>query len=300
MRINNPFKLISQPKILLYCFFVGSLIWFFNELNNRSNASMLYPINFNYDNKEELIEVIPPPNSIEISINGTGWNLLRNLLKLNITEVEYNINKPSQTKFILSNSLLPYIAQSLENVNVNFVVTDSIFINIEKKINKELKVLVDTSKISIADNFQIVSDFALSHDKIYVEGPQSIINSLPNTYFINTSETSNLSSDFNEDFTVEIIHQNLSINPEKINLSFNIEEFVQEEIILKVDFYEENFLLDTSVVVLYKIKKGVEISPNDSLYVTLRKEEDYLIPEVNGPDEIQVLNISPNSFILDK
>ena len=300
MRINNPFKLISQPKILLYCFIVGSLIWFFNELNNRSNASMFYPINFNYDNKDELIEVISPPNSIEISINGTGWNLLRNLLKLNITEVEYNINKPSQTKFILSNSLLPYIAQSLENVNLNFVVTDSIFLNIEKKINKELKVLIDTSKISIADNFQRVSDFVLSHDKIYVEGPQSIINSLPNTYLINTRETSNLSSDFNEDFTVEIIHQNLSINPEKINLSFNIEEFVQEEIILKVDFYEENFSLDTSVLVLYKIKKGLEISPNDSLCVTLRKEEDYLIPEINGPDVIQVLNISPNSFILDK
>ena len=70
MRINNPLKLISQPKIFFYCFITGFLIWFFNELNNRSNVSMYYPINFKYDIKEEYIEVLSPPDAIQISING--------------------------------------------------------------------------------------------------------------------------------------------------------------------------------------------------------------------------------------
>ena len=102
MRVKNPSGFISQPKILLYCFVVGFFIWLFNELNNKSDATILYPIDFKYEDNDELFVVDAPPKFIDISINGTGWNLLRNLLKLNIKSAEYNINKPTQTKFILS------------------------------------------------------------------------------------------------------------------------------------------------------------------------------------------------------
>ena len=300
MRINNPLKLISQPKIFFYCFIAGFLIWFFNELNNRSNVSMYYPINFKYDIKEEHIEVLSPPDAIQISINGTGWNLLRNILKINIQAIEYNINNPLKTKFILSNSLLPSVSQSLENVNLNYIVTDSIFLNIENTMGKELDVLIDSSSISIADGFERVSDFTLSHNKIYIEGPQSIINSLPNTYLLKSDNIINISSNFDEDIIIEKIDKDILVNPESINLSFKIEEFVQEEIILKVNFQDENFKIDTSVTVLYKMKKGDEPISDDSLFVNLRKKDGYLIPEVNSIQDVQILNISPNSFILDK
>ena len=142
MGVKNPSSIISQPKILLYCFIVGFFIWIFNELNNRSNATILYPIDFKYDDNDELFVVNGPPKFIEISINGTGWNLLRNLLKLNVRSAEYKINKPSQTKFLISNSLIPNISESLEGVSLNYVVTDSIFFNIEIKSNKNLNVRV--------------------------------------------------------------------------------------------------------------------------------------------------------------
>ena len=300
MRINNPLNLISQPKIFFYCFIAGFLIWFFNELNNRSNVSMYYPINFKYDIKEEHIEVLSPPDAIQISINGTGWNLLRNILKINIQAIEYNINNPLKTKFILSNSLLPSVSQSLENVNLNYIITDSIFLNIENTMGKELDVLIDSSSISIADGFERVSDFTLSHNKIYIEGPRSIINSLPNTYLLKSDNIINLTSNFDEDIIIEKIDKDVLVNPESINLSFKIEEFVQEEIILKVNFQDENFKIDTSVTVLYKMKKGDEPISDDLLFVNLRKKDGYLIPEVNGIQDVQILNIYPNSFILDK
>ena len=300
MRINNPLNLISQPKIFFYCFIAGFLIWFFNELNNRSNVSMYYPINFKYDIKEEHIEVLSPPDAIQISINGTGWNLLRNILKINIQAIEYNINNPLKTKFILSNSLLPSVSQSLENVNLNYIITDSIFLNIENIMGKELDVLIDSSSISIADGFERVSDFTLSHNKIYIEGPRSIINSLPNTYLLKSDNIINLTSNFDEDIIIEKIDKDILVNPESINLSFKIEEFVQEEIILKVNFQDENFKIDTSVTVLYKMKKGDEPISDDLLFVNLRKKDGYLIPEVNGIQDVQILNIYPNSFILDK
>ena len=167
-------------------------------------------------------------------------------------------------------------------------------------MGKELDVLIDSSSISIADGFERVSDFTLSHNKIYIEGPRSIINSLPNTYLLKSDNIINLSSNFDEDIIIEKIDKDVLVNPESINLSFKIEEFVQEEIIIKVNFQDGNFKIDTSVTVLYKIKKGDEPISDDSLFVNLRKKDGYLIPEVNSNQDVQILNIYPNSFILDK
>ena len=297
MRIKNPSSLISQPKILLYCFVVGFFIWLFNELNNRSNATMLYPIDFKYENKEEFIVVSSPPKFIEISINGTGWNLLRNLLKMNIRSAEYNINKPSQTKFVLSSSLIPNISESLENVDLNYVVTDSIFFSIEQKKSKELTIKVDTLKFSFKENYERLSDVNISHEEITVEGPESIISSMPDEYNINIDKV-DISADYDKDIKIDGLNKLLDVTPEKINLNFKVAEFVIQEIQLNAYYDEDNVSLDTSVLVLFKVKKGAELT--DSLYVNFKNESGILIPEIITTEKIEILNISPNSFILDK
>ena len=299
MRVKNPSGFISQPKILLYCFVVGFFIWLFNELNNRSDATILYPINFKYEDSDELFVVDAPPKFIDISINGTGWNLLRNLLKLNIKSAEYNINKPTQTKFILSSSLFPNISQSLEGVNLNYVVTDSILFNIEIKSNRNLKILVDTSDISFRDNFERVGDILTSHNEIKVEGPQSIIKSLDDEYIIKI-EDQNIDSDYDEEVRIEDLNKFLTPNPEKINLSFKVAEFMNEEVSLNAFYVDDNFTIDTLIVVSYKIKKGEGLTDADSLYINFIKDSGAITPEIVAPQKIKILNISPNSFILDK
>ena len=299
MRVKNPSGFISQPKILLYCFVVGFFIWLFNELNNRSDATILYPIDFKYEDSDELFIVDAPPKFIDISINGTGWNLLRNLLKLNIKSAEYNINKPTQTKFILSSSLFPNISQSLEGVNLNYVVTDSILFNIEIKSNRNLKVLVDTSDISFRDNFERVGDILTSHNEIKVEGPQSIIKSLYDEYIIKI-EDQNIDSDYDEEVRIEDLNKFLTPNPEKINLSFKVAEFMNEEVSLNAFYVDDNFTIDTLIVVSYKIKKGEGLTDADSLYINFIKDSGAITPEIVAPQKIKILNISPNSFILDK
>ena len=299
MRVKNPSGFISQPKILLYCFVVGFFIWLFNELNNRSDATILYPIDFKYEDSDELFVVDAPPKFIDISINGTGWNLLRNLLKLNIKSAEYNINKPTQTKFILSSSLFPNISQSLEGVNLNYVVTDSVLFNIELKSNRTLKILVDTSDISFEDNFERVGDILTSHNEIKVEGPQSIINSLDDEYIIKI-EDQNIDSDYDEEVRIEDLNKFLTPNPDKINLSFKVAEFMNEEVSLNAFYVDDNFTIDTLIVVSYKIKKGEGLTDADSLYINFIKDSGAITPEIVAPQKIKILNISPNSFILDK
>ena len=65
-------------------------------------------------------------------------------------------------------------------------------------------------------------------------------------------------------------------------------------------YVDDNFTIDTLIVVSYKIKKGEELTDADSFYISFIKESGAITPEIVAPQKIKILNISPNSFILDK
>ncbi len=54
MRIFNPSKLLSQPRIFVFYVLIGSFIWFINELNSISDTIIKYPMAFNYENQNNL------------------------------------------------------------------------------------------------------------------------------------------------------------------------------------------------------------------------------------------------------
>ena len=299
MRIKNPLSLISQPKIFLYCFLAGSLIWLFNELNNKSNATIFYPINFEYDEPENFIEVEPNPNLVEVSINGTGWNLLRNLLKINIKKAEYKLNNPSQTKHILSNSLVPNISESLENISLNYVVTDSVFFNIELIKTKNLILKFDSLGIELRDNFKVVSDVNISDEIINIKGPESLINTLPDEYLLKLKEN-NIGRNFNSDISIESFGNFSEVSPKSVNVNFLVSEFINDEITFDLIYDQDGYYIDTTIVVNYEIEKGIKLDEEDSIYLSYNIINGNIIPEVLGATKIEVIDLIPNSIKLDR
>ena len=299
MRIKNPLSFISQPKIFLYCFLAGSLIWLFNELNNRTNATIFYPINFEYDEPENFIEVEPNPNLVEVSINGTGWNLLRNLLKINIKKAEYKLNNPSQTKYILSSSLIPNISESLENISLNYVVTDSVFFNIELIKTKSLILKFDSLGIELRDNFKVVSDVKISDEIIIIKGPESLINTLPDEYLLKLKEN-NIGRNFNSDISIESFGNFSEVSPKRVNVNFLVSEFINDEITFNLIYDQDGYDIDTTILVTYDIEKGIKLDEEDSIYLSYNIINGNIIPEVLGTTKIEVIDLIPNSIKLDR
>tara|TARA_B100001094_G_scaffold143356_1_gene138886 strand:- start:194 stop:1093 length:900 start_codon:yes stop_codon:yes gene_type:complete len=299
MRIKNPLSVISQPKIFFYCFLAGSLIWLFNELNNRSNATIFYPINFEYDEPENFIEIEPNPNLVEISINGTGWNLLRNLFKINIKKAEYKLNNPAQIKHVPSSSLIPNISESLENISLNYVVTDSVFFNIELKKTKSLMLKFDSLGVDLRDNFKVVSDIIISDEIISVQGPESLINNLPDEYFLKLKEK-NIGRNINSNISIEPFGNFSEVSPNIVTVNFLVSEFINDEITLDLKYDEDGYDIDTIIVVTYEMEKGIKLDDEDSLYLSYKIINETIIPEVLGASKIEVIDLIPNSIKLDR
>ncbi len=299
MRIKNPLSVISQPKIFFYCFLAGSLIWLFNELNNRSNATIFYPINFEYDEPENFIEIEPNPNLVEISINGTGWNLLRNLFKINIKKAEYKLNNPAQIKYVPSSSLIPNISESLENISLNYVVTDSVFFNIELKKTKSLMLKFDSLGVDLRDNFKVVSDIIISDEIISVQGPESLINNLPDEYLLKLKEK-NISRNINSNISIEPFGNFSEVSPNIVTVNFLVSEYINDEITLDLKYDEDGYDIDTTIVVTYEMEKGIKLDDEDSLYLSYKIINETIIPEVLGASKIEVIDLIPNSIKLDR
>jgi len=299
MRIKNPLSVISQPKIFFYCFLAGSLIWLFNELNNRSNATIFYPINFEYDESENFIEIEPNPNLVEISINGTGWNLLRNLFKINIKKAEYKLNNPAQIKYVPSSSLIPNISESLENISLNYVVTDSVFFKIELKKTKSLMLKFDSLEVDLRDNFKVVSDIIISDEIISVQGPESLINNLPDEYLLKLKEK-NISRNINSNISIEPFGNFSEVSPNIVTVNFLVSEFINDEITLDLKYDEDGYDIDTTIVVTYEMEKGIKLDDEDSLYLSYKIINETIIPEVLGASKIEVIDLIPNSIKLDR
>ena len=299
MRIKNPLSVISQPKIFFYCFLAGSLIWLFNELNNRSNATIFYPINFEYDEPENFIEIEPNPNLVEISINGTGWNLLRNLFKINIKKAEYKLNNPAQIKYVPSSSLIPNISESLENISLNYVVTDSVFFKIELKKTKSLMLKFDSLGVDLRDNFKVVSDIIISDEIISVQGPESLINNLPDEYFLKLKEK-NIGRNINSNISIEPFGNFSEVSPNIVTVNFLVSEFINDEITLDLKYDEDGYDIDTTIVVTYEMEKGIKLDDEDSLYLSYKIINETIIPEVLGASKIEVIDLIPNSIKLDR
>ncbi|MBV19818.1 MAG: hypothetical protein CL870_01805 [Cytophagia bacterium] len=299
MRIKNPLSVISQPKIFFYCFLAGSLIWLFNELNNRSNATIFYPINFEYDEPENFIEIEPNPNLVEISINGTGWNLLRNLFKINIKKAEYKLNNPAQIKHVPSSSLIPNISESLENISLNYVVTDSVFFNIELKKTKSLMLKFDSLGVDLRDNFKVVSEIIISDEIISVQGPESLINNLPDEYFLKLKEK-NIGRNINSNISIEPFGNFSEVSPNIVTVNFLVSEFINDEITLDLKYDEDGYDIDTIIVVTYEMEKGIKLDDEDSLYLSYKIINETIIPEVLGASKIEVIDLIPNSIKLDR
>ena len=204
-----------------------------------------------------------------------------------------------RVKHILSSSLIPNISESLENISLNYVVTDSVFFNIELKKTKSLILKFDSLSIDLRDNFKVVSGINISDEIINVTGPESLINSLPDEYLLNVNEN-NVSRNFNSDISIQQFGNFSEVNPKSVNVNFLVSEFINDEISFDLKYDQDEYNIDTTIVVTYEIEKGIELDAEDSIYLSYNIINGNIIPEVLGTTKIEVIDLIPNSIKLDR
>jgi len=218
-------------KVVVLCVVTATTFWFFNALNDNYSTRITYPIKFTYPDSA-LVEVEELPKKVSINVSGGGWNLLRKTFWFTITPVEVPLEEPVETKHILGNSLYSLIADQMTEIQLNFVENDTLKIDIDSIKSTKSKLTVDSTKINLADNYQITSEIKLSHDSAGFTGPERFIQTIPSIISIDIEEE-NISSNYSKEIYLPTFGSSLvNRNPVEVKVEFSVAKFIKQELML--------------------------------------------------------------------
>lgn len=282
----------------------AAVFWLFNALNKEYDATVGYPIQWEYD-AEEYIIVEEPPSTIRINVKGLGWNLIRASLGLKVAPISIVLGNPAASKKIPGVSLTNRVADNLEQLELNYILEDTLHMDIDYRTKRSFGVYVDSTGISLAENYRIVSPINYDVHLLEIEGPRTLLYQNPSDSFLITLKESQITENYNEDIRFRLDRPELfRFNPPSLNVSFEVAEFVAAErtvIIEKLDFPDEgNVLLqDSTCTVEFVVRRDIEKSVvADSFkiiadYNLLNKADSTLILNVNRtPPDVREARIT--------
>jgi hypothetical protein len=233
-------------KIVILCIIGATIIWFLSALNKNYTTVIKCPIELSYE-KDSTIEVISPPRNVQVNVSGVGWDLLKQSLSFRRDPLLISVENPIETKRIAGYTIQPLISQHLSSLNLNFVVTDTIFLDIQRLRKKKLFVYVDSTRISLRQSHQIISPLIVSPDSVTITGHESLITTLNDTLSVVLPQDE-IDNNYSEKIYIDNFDLSLvSFSPSDIDISFNVSEYVNHSTDLEIQLV--NFPMDSSVFI---------------------------------------------------
>jgi YbbR domain-containing protein len=228
--LNSIFKILhvnkKNWKAIVLCILAATIFWFLNSFNENYTTNINFPLKFDFDTKN-YIPVDPLPDQLLVNVTGAGWDLFRRSAGLRVPPLIIPLDRPSGVKKIVGSTLPALFSGQLQGLQINFVVNDTVYLNIEPRGRRWLTLSIDSVEKYIREDYGIIGKCSITPDSVLVEGPISMVTTLPEPYNINLDDR-NIDEDFDDEIDVALPHGHLiRCNPSRVNVRFDVEEFVQ-------------------------------------------------------------------------
>lgn len=293
--INNLFHFNrTNWKAVTLCLLTALVFWFFNALNKDYSTNLRFTVNFQFD-EERYVPVEPLPEVVFMNVSGNGWDLLRKSMGVNLPDMNIPLERPTEVKKIVGSTLPALLAGQLGNLQINHVVTDTLYLTLDPREKRKIKVAVDTDEFTFEEGFGRLSPIVVLPDSISLEGPKSVLDQLPDSILLEINEEG-IRNDFREE--VEVTTSGgalLKRTPEKVEVIFEVVEWVNvnKTIQLVVENVPANMrlnLAEDSVQCLVRVPKNQleDLDETVGLQVAVldlkgaKKGDKRLLPKVQG------------------
>jgi hypothetical protein len=213
-------------KAIALCFFAATIFWFFNALNKSYTTNISFPLEFEYSH-ENYVPIKSLPKEVRINVSGIGWNLFRRSSGIKVPPLSIPLDRPSEVKKIVGSTLPGFFSSQLEGLEINFVITDTLYLNIQPKAGRWLRVSLDSIQKNLDKNYGIAGKVKMVPESVFVEGPMNLVTKLQEPASLKI-KTQNIDEDFRQDIQVELSDNDLiQTNPSTVFVSFAVEKFVR-------------------------------------------------------------------------
>ncbi|MBX0335112.1 hypothetical protein K3G39_17900 [Pontibacter sp. HSC-14F20] len=250
----RPFKPQTEHywRIVVLCFVAASTFWLLNALNKSYSTQTTYPVRFVY-NEQRLVPISQLPKEVEINVTGRGWKLLRKALRVEVQPAEVYIRSLPRNNFLLGSALRPALVNAMDGLQLNFVVTDTLYFNFNETVTRRIPLQLDPAQKVTGERHAMLRPIQIDPDTITFRGPSSMVDSLPSPFMLrlpitNLTESAKIvvpieydnkslvKSDMTE-ATVSVRirplqQRELQVAPEMVNVPLNTEVTLRPQVVL--------------------------------------------------------------------
>ncbi len=243
-------------RAVALCFLAAMVFWLFNAFNKSYSTNIRFPLKFEYD-ESRYAQVARLPGNININVSGNGWDLFRKHFGIKVPELVIPLERPTEVKKIVASTLPPILASQVGALQINFVVSDTLQIQIDERDIHKFKIALDQSSLQFENGLGRVSPIVILPDTISIEGPKRLLHAMPDSILIRMP-TEKISSNFRKEVEVQIDHSEfLKRNPPLVEVMFEIGPVMEVEkkikLILAYSPKEKSVLQVDSVQVRFQI-----------------------------------------------
>lgn len=227
-------------KAVALCFLAATVFWFFNAINKEYSTNLRFPVHFEFNN-EKFVQAKMLPQDINLNVKGNGWDLLRSSsYGLKRPSLVIPLERPSEVKKLVCSTLPPLLASQMGRLQINYVVTDTLFLEIEPKDIHKFKAVIDEKSISYKEGFGRISPVVILPDSVHLEGPRSLLHDLPDSIMLAYSGKK-VSGNFRESIEVITNNEMIKRDPPVVEVMFEVGEVITINRKVRIDIAKPSY-----------------------------------------------------------
>ena len=312
---NIKLKLVQEKRLNVFVLFLflSFLISLLVKLSNNYTQTLNFEFSPTGLKSNEVI-ISEVPKSINVTISGRGFELLKYYIEKPVIEVDFSQLRKNNTQYVWSESeqLDKIINHFDSKIVVKSINPDTVVFPFDSQFIKKVPVMVIVNP-TFAVGFDLIDDFRSSPDSITVTGPESmlkIINSV-STKKIELNEI-NSAVDFSVELNISPSLSQLNVSHQSVSVGANVGKFTEGMVNVPVtivnvpeDLIINFFPKEISVVFYSSLEAYANINEADFIvecdFNLLTADNNYLNPVlVKQPLDVKTaqLKITQLEFII--
>lgn len=300
--------------LLIACLIAAVCAWLFLALNNKYVYTAKTELIYKDEPQKKAFKALQP-DTVDLQVEGTGWQLLFSRLRINPQSITVSLQKLSNRNYILFSEQLVQVNRQLEtSQKIISVKPDTLYFDFSKRTNKRVPV-------KLIKNFTFMKQYGLSDQiqlkpsYVNISGPQEELAKIT-TWVTDTLKLTDLQQTVSTRIGIKQNNlNNISIYPGSIGVKIPVDEFTEKTLEIPLRIINNKDFLN---IKLYPKKVRVTFLVALSSYQEV--DEDFIeaVVDVNEwkqlkhqtftvkinrfPDYCKLISVVPNkiNFIIEK
>jgi len=307
----------NVPKTFLVSLLFAMLFWSLIKLSREYKTVVSFPVEYVNIPQNKLIQN-SPLKAIDIQVKGSGFKLVA--LNFSSKTIRLDANKLQRKNqkgyyFLVKNQKLAIQKQITNNYVVDFIVQDTIYLDLGLLTSKKVPVIGHVD-LEYKLGYHLVDQLKFTPDSILISGPESQLNKIT---LINLEKLNlkNVSTNINEEVTIleTLAFQKIRFSTKKIQVLGAVDKFTEGTIQLPFEIINQPDSISVTTFpktlsLVYQVGLSNFNNVNSSSFKivcdyqnSIDNNLNYLIPKVvSKPSFITSIKLNPTKieFLIQK